>query len=40
VYESLGLHQQEIEDYDTAIQEHPDAPYVYGARAMSLRATR
>jgi regulator of sirC expression with transglutaminase-like and TPR domain len=38
VHESLGQHQRAIEDYDAAIHEQPDAPYVYRARAMSLDA--
>jgi Tfp pilus assembly protein PilF len=38
VHESLGQHQQAIEDYDAAIHEQPDAPFVYRARAMSLEA--
>jgi tetratricopeptide (TPR) repeat protein len=38
VRESLGQHRQAIEDYDAAIHEQPDAPYVYRARAMSLDA--
>ena len=38
VHESLGQHQQAIEDYDAAIHEQPDAPYVYRSRAMSRDA--
>jgi tetratricopeptide (TPR) repeat protein len=38
VHESLGQHQQAIEDYGAAIHEQPDSPYVYRARAMSLEA--
>jgi tetratricopeptide (TPR) repeat protein len=38
VYESLGRHQQAIEDYTSAIHEQPDAPYVYRSRAMSRDA--
>jgi tetratricopeptide (TPR) repeat protein len=38
VHESLGQHQQAIHDYDAAIHEQPDAPYVYRARAMSKDA--
>jgi tetratricopeptide (TPR) repeat protein len=37
-HESLGEHKQAIEDYDAAIHQQPDAPYVYRARAMSLDA--
>ncbi len=35
VYESQGQHEKAIADYDAAIHEQPDAPYVYRARAMS-----
>jgi len=38
VHESLGQHQQAIDDYGAAIHEQPDSPYVYRARAMSLDA--
>jgi tetratricopeptide (TPR) repeat protein len=38
LYESLGEHQQAIQDYDAAIHEQPEAPYVYRARAMALDA--
>jgi len=35
LYESLGEHQKAIEDYNVAITQFPDAPYVYRARALS-----
>jgi tetratricopeptide (TPR) repeat protein len=38
IHESLGEHQQAIDDYDAAIHDQPDAPYVYRARAMSRDA--
>ena len=38
VNESLGRHQQAIEDFDAAIRQQPDAPYVYRARATALDA--
>ena len=33
VYESLGEHQKAIADYDVAISQMRDAPYIYLARA-------
>ena len=38
VHESLGQHEQAIQDYDAAIHEQTDAPYVYRARAMARDA--
>jgi tetratricopeptide (TPR) repeat protein len=38
IYESQGEHQQALQDYDAAIHEEPDAPYVYRARAMTRDA--
>jgi tetratricopeptide (TPR) repeat protein len=38
VHESLGEHQQAIQDYDEAIHEQPDAPFVYLARALAKDA--
>jgi tetratricopeptide (TPR) repeat protein len=38
VHELLGEHQQAIQDYDAAIHDQPDAPYVYRARAMARDA--
>jgi tetratricopeptide (TPR) repeat protein len=38
VHESLGQHKQAIQDYDAAIHEQPDAPYVYRARATAREA--
>lgn len=38
LHESLGQHEQAIQDYDAAIHEQPDAPFVYRARAMSRDA--
>jgi tetratricopeptide (TPR) repeat protein len=35
VYESLGEHQKAIADYDSAISQIRDAPYVYAARALA-----
>jgi tetratricopeptide (TPR) repeat protein len=35
IHELLGEHRQAIQDYDEAIQEQPDAPNVYRARATS-----
>jgi tetratricopeptide (TPR) repeat protein len=35
VYESMGEHQKAIDDYDIAINQMRDAPYVYLARAMA-----
>ncbi len=32
-YASLGQPQKALEDFDRAIQERPDAPYIYRARA-------
>ncbi len=37
-HELLGEHQQAIQDYDAAIHEEPDAPYIYRARALSRDA--
>jgi tetratricopeptide (TPR) repeat protein len=36
-HELLGEHQQAVDDYDAAIHESPDAPYVYRARAAAKR---
>jgi tetratricopeptide (TPR) repeat protein len=38
VHESLGRHKLALEDYDAAIHEQPDSPYVYRARAMTREA--
>jgi tetratricopeptide (TPR) repeat protein len=38
VHESLGQHKEAVQDYDAAIHEQPDAPYVYRARAMARDA--
>jgi len=38
IHESQGEHQLAIQDYDSAIHDQPDAPYVYRARAMSRDA--
>jgi tetratricopeptide (TPR) repeat protein len=38
LHESLGQHKEAIQDYDAAIHEQPDAPYVYRARAMARDA--
>jgi|GEM_PF-1122911 len=38
LYESLGQHQKAIADYDAAIHEQTDAPYVYRARATARDA--
>jgi tetratricopeptide (TPR) repeat protein len=35
IRESQGNHQKAIEDYDRAIAEQPDAPYMYRARALA-----
>jgi tetratricopeptide (TPR) repeat protein len=35
LYESLGQHQSAVDDYNLAIAQLPDAPYVYRARALS-----
>jgi tetratricopeptide (TPR) repeat protein len=35
LFENQGDHQKAIEDYDRAIAEVPDAPFVYRARALS-----
>ena len=35
ILESQGNHQKAIEDYDRAIAEEPDAPYMYLARAVA-----
>ena len=37
-HELLGEHQQAIQDYDAAIHEEPDAPYIYRARALARDA--
>ena len=34
-YESLGQHQKAIDDYDQAVAQMPEAPYVYRARAVA-----
>jgi tetratricopeptide (TPR) repeat protein len=36
-HEILGDHQKAIADYDSAIREFPDAPYIYRARATAKR---
>lgn len=38
MHEALGEHQQAIDDYDKAIAEARDAPYMYRARATSKEA--
>jgi tetratricopeptide (TPR) repeat protein len=38
LWERLGEHQKAIDDYDRAIAEERDAPYVYSARGISRRA--
>jgi tetratricopeptide (TPR) repeat protein len=38
LYASLGRQAEALADYDAAIHEQTDAPYVYRARAMSLDA--
>jgi tetratricopeptide (TPR) repeat protein len=35
LYESLGEHAKAVADYDRAIDETPDAPYAYRARALA-----
>jgi tetratricopeptide (TPR) repeat protein len=36
-YESLGEHQKAIDDYDKAVLQISDAPYVYRARSLAKR---
>ncbi len=36
-YEDLGEHQKAIDDYEQAIHEQPDAPYIYRARSLARR---
>lgn len=38
LYAALGQHDKALADYDAAIQEQTDAPFVYRARAMSRDA--
>jgi tetratricopeptide (TPR) repeat protein len=38
VYETMGEHKKAIDDYDVAIGQMRDAPYVYLARALSKAA--
>ena len=38
LWERLGEHQKAIEDYDRAIAQERDAPYVYAARGIAKRA--
>lgn len=35
LYEAQGQHEKALTDYDAAIHQQPDAPYVYQARAMA-----
>jgi tetratricopeptide (TPR) repeat protein len=37
-YDALGEHQKAVNDYDQAIAEQREAPYVYRARAMAKRS--